>query len=113
MRDNTTYKLLGVFWDGMLEYQGEMKYCSQDDVLDYRYKRELFDNHDYSRKVDLSELLNIENGETLARIQEQTRDCDNVFIKKDVVLHSGNPILERFLEKRSRQTIQAFKDRSA
>ena len=112
MRDNTTYKLLGVFWDGKPEYQGKIKYCSQDDVLDYRYKRELFDNHDYSRKVDLSELLNVENGETLARIQDQTRDCDNVLIKKDVVLHSGNLVLERFLEKRSRQAIQAFRGES-
>ena len=37
----------------------------------------------------------------------------DVFIKKDVVLLSENPVLERFLEKRSRQAIQAFGDISA
>ena len=108
MRDNTTYKLFGVFWDGKPEFQGEIKYCLQDGILDYRYKRELFDNRVYSRKVNLSELLNVENGEILAKIQVQMQDCDNVFVNKDVVLHGGNPVLERFLEKRCRQAIQAL-----
>jgi hypothetical protein len=110
LRDNTTYKLLGVFWDGKPEYQGEIEYCPRDDILDYRYKRELFDNNDFFRKVDLSELLNVENGEILAKIKAQTQNCDKVFVKKDVVLRSGNPVLERFLEKRSRQAVQGLMD---
>ena len=110
MRDNTTYKLLGVFWDGKPEYQGEIEYCPRDDILDYRYKRELSDNNDFFRKVDLSELLNVENGEILAKIKAQTQNCDKVFVKKDVVLRSGNPVLERFLEKRSRQAVQGLMD---
>ena len=110
MRDNTTYKLLGVFWDGKLEYQGEIEYCPRDDILDYRYKRELFDNNDFFRKVDLSELLNVENGEILAKIKAEMQNCDKVFVKKDVVLRSGNPVLERFLEKRSRQAVQGLMD---
>ena len=110
MRDNTTYKLLGVFWDRKPEFQGEIKYCQRDDILDYRYKRELFDNNDFFRKVDLSELLNVENGEILAKIKAQTQNCDKVFVKKDVVLRSGNPVLERFLEKRNRQAVQGLMD---
>ena len=54
----------------------------------------------FFRKVDLSELLNVENGEILAKIKAEMQNCDKVFVKKDVVLRSGNPVLERFLEKK-------------
>lgn len=48
----------------------------------------------------MSELLNVENGEILAKIKAEMQNCDKVFVKKDVVLRSGNPVLERFLEKK-------------
>ena len=64
----------------------------------------------FFRKVDLSELLNVENDEILAKIKAEMQNCDKVFVKKDVVLRSGNPVLERFLEKRSRQAVQGLMD---
>jgi len=111
LKVNTAYKLLGEFWDGKPECQYEVKFCSAEDILDYRYDRELLDIQDYSRKVNLSELLNVERQEQLSRIRTAVRDCDHVYIQNDILLHSENPIITRFLKKRIRQVKRGLSEK--
>lgn len=102
----STYKLLGVFWDRKEIIDTRFTVVRKcQDILDYRYVRELFDVGGYVRKIKISELLkaNLEN--EVKAIANQLLHCDKIIGVIDYFPRVKNVVLQRFVRKRILQVL--------
>ncbi len=107
----STYKLLGVFWDRKEIVDNRFTVVRKcQDVLDYRYVRELFDVGGYVRKIKISELLkaNLEN--EVKAITNQLLHCDKIVGVIDYFPRVKNVVLQRFVRKRILQVLNYLRN---
>ncbi|MCF0217169.1 MAG: hypothetical protein HUK21_11965 [Fibrobacteraceae bacterium] len=107
----STYKLLGLFWDGrkdleipILEYTGETQ------IRDYKEEYDLFDSRDYIRSVKVSELFRLDDGDKISSILDRLRFCSKVVIVLDCDIKNKNPVIRLFLSKRVSQCLKYVRD---
>ena len=102
----STYKLLGVFWDGKKIVGTKFTIVRNcQNILDYRYMRDLFDVDGCVRKIKISELLKANfEGEAKALV-EQLRHCDKIVGVIDYFPRIKNVVSRRFVRKRILQVL--------
>ena len=102
----STYKLLGVFWDRKEVVDAGfavVKDCQN--ILDFRYVRELFDVDGYVRKIKISEFLRANAENDVYAIIRQMRHCDKIVGVIDCYPRVKNVVLRRFVRKRILQVL--------
>lgn len=102
----STYKLLGVFWDGKEIIDSKFAIVGDcRNILDYRYTRDLFDINGCIRKIKISELLEANFENEVKAIVEQLRYCDKIVGVIDYFPRVKNAVLRKFARKRILQVL--------
>lgn len=101
-----SYTLFGVIWDNIdisKTIIHSIEYKSIENIADYHCPRNLFDLHEYNRKISLCELLSLNDGSQLSEVMSQLQICDNIYIIKDYIPRYDYPTIRNFLDKRIMQ----------
>ena len=107
----STYKLLGVFWDGRKVVKTNFKVCKpRNEILDYHYPYELFDVNCYARKITITELLKVNEEKEAFEIVDKLKQCNKIYAIIDCIPNVRNPILLRFVRKRILQVLNYLQE---
>jgi len=102
----TTYKLLGVFWDGRPSLSFSLPEFKEVILpRNYSCKYDLFDTTEYIRSIRVSDLLSIESFKKIQFIIKQLFFCEKIVILFDETLNINNPTIKNLLDKRISQCI--------
>ena len=110
----STYRLLGLQWDGTSAFTGELPVADRiENVQDHGKGADLFDTVEYVRSIRVSELLGTESEKMLDRVVDSLRVCDRIVLIADCSPLTANPVLQRFYRKRLAQCVNVLKVRLA
>ena len=100
----STYKLIGVHWDGLP--QGGLlpeRIPFDEEVLDLRYPRNLFDREAFRRAIALSLIFSLRTREEVDRALLRASACSELYIVVDCEPAACGDVPSRFFERRTRQ----------
>lgn len=101
-----SYTLFGVIWDNIdisKTIIHSIEYEAIENIADYHYPRNLFDLHEYNRKISFSELLSLNDDSQFSDVISRLKICDNLYIIQDYIPKYYYPTIRNFLNKRIMQ----------
>ena len=104
-----SYKLLGVIWDQLPITSSNPCVVEYDSFIeDYQADFNLFDVETYKRKINISEILEIEKETALQNIIKKLSRCDEVYILLDYIPQYSYNAVNEFYQKRIIQIFSYF-----
>lgn len=107
----STYKLIGVFWDGKPEASGRAAVVPYDPYyLPLSAQPCLLDLIERKRRVGLSQLLGIGSQEDVMSLAEKLEGCGSVAVVVDYLPKAKSSVHRRFFEHRALQALKALSE---
>ena len=108
------FKLFGMYWNSRnigKNYKPIPLTISEKIIEDYKVSFNFFDiNTNYCRKIDLMELMNVNNEEEISNIIEEIEPCDTIFININYIPNNLNFIVKKFFRSRIEKIFSAIKN---
>jgi len=106
----STYKLLGVFWDGCpVENKLATRSRMPKAIRDCNYIQDLFDIDGYERKISIQLFFDVESQDDFSKILSQIRYCTKIYIDCRNLPKAKSSVIMQFETKRIFQIAYVLK----
>lgn len=99
-----SYRILGLIWDGMPEYDAAMVSVSRSEMPQrLGVPRNLFELEYLSRSVSCSDVFRLENDSEALRTLNGAQECDEILLDLDGAIGGSGEVASSFYLHRARQ----------